>query len=252
MKGTLAFTLPQIHCYAGRPRFSHAADPARRSPTAVPAAVLDVRCIVSQSLVFSAQSFRMKLPLLVLSIVTLVVCGGGVNQKMLACECDAPSCPAGRLDTGSLCACLNNAALFCWYRNNRACASPVLQVCGGKGGTVVPNATATPARTYTPPYQGNGGLNCVEIGYCSRPSKSKTSMTVTISGTESVITVPVGLPTPDLQLTDLLPPPPTGAAQPIQTEAPIVFTPIPEAAPATTPPPRMKREHLLNEGRWLG
>jgi len=204
----------------------------------------------------------MKFSLTFLSIVTLAACAVEVDKKLQACECDSPSCPAGRLDEGSLCACLNNAALFCWYRNSRACASPALRSCGAKGTGGAPSPAATPTTTkYTPPYgQGAGGLNCVEIGYCSRPSKAKTTMSVTVSGTATVITVPVGLPTPDLfdPLATILGPTPAPSSAPAPTspEAPIVFTPLGAADPAATSPPmpreRALKEKRINENRWMG
>ncbi|KAF2416691.1 hypothetical protein EJ08DRAFT_666605 [Tothia fuscella] len=212
----------------------------------------------------------MQLSVIVLSLVTLVSCVAGNNEKLMACECDAPSCPAGRLDTGSLCACLNNAALFCWKRNGRACASPILPQCGPEPTTAAPTISSPPPSTYTPPYQGLGGLNCVEIGYCSRPKKERTSMTVTVNGVPTVITVPVGLPTPELS--DLLPPNPNApprtpapgaTGQPAET--PIIFTPItgpgPTAAATTTPElsdllpkatGKARMAKRVNEARWMG
>lgn len=85
-------------------------------------------------------------------------------------------------------------------------------------------------------------------------------MTVTVSGVESVITVPVGyLPTVDTG--DILPPAPTAAPTPVAVEPPIIFTPIPEAdpasqAPAPTPAPtpgaNFLRDRRLNHNRWIG
>jgi hypothetical protein len=97
----------------------------------------------------------------------------------------------------------------------------------------------------------------VEIGYCSRPSRSKTAMTITVNGTPSVISVQVGLPGSDFDPLAL-----TGAPGPTPSEAPIIFTPIPgaegpiDSTPQQTPGPRVKvkafKEKRLNEGRWLG
>lgn len=173
------------------------------------------------------------------------------------------------IDYSQHCACLNNAAMFCWYRNNKACASPSLAVCNGKPAVTASNASSASSPKYTPPYQGNGGLNCVEIGYCSRPTKAKTSMTVTVSGVATVITVAVGLPTPELS--DLLPgqarPTPTAASAPAITEDPLQFTTIgaPTAAPTPElsdllPPgannrravPTALHDRRQNHNRWMG
>jgi hypothetical protein len=146
--------------------------------------------------------------------------------------------------------------MFCWYRNNRQCASPSLKQCPGAPQTVAVTATATSTKPkYTPPYgQGNGGLNCVEIGYCSRASRSKTATTITVNGTPTVISVGVGLPTGDTA--------PDPFAPPITDVPGIQFTSLPGAAPIdstpqqTPAPPRVKardvKEMKANEGRWMG
>jgi hypothetical protein len=87
-------------------------------------------------------------------------------------------------------------------------------------------------------------------------------MTVTVSGTTTVITVGVGLPTPELS--DLLPnmgnggSMPTSAPDPQQgppQDQPITFTPIPGAtdvAPAPTARAKVLREMRGMENRWIG
>jgi hypothetical protein len=85
---------------------------------------------------------------------------------------------------------------------------------------MTPRATAAPtAATFKATYRGESGLNCVDLGYCYRPTKGRTTVVVSVSTGGSVtITVPVGLPS------DALPtPPPTAVA--VQTSEPeIVFT----------------------------
>jgi hypothetical protein len=49
--------------------------------------------------------------------------------------------------------------------------------------------------TFKPTYKGESGLNCVDLGYCFRPTKARTTMTITMPSGTAVITVPVGLPT---------------------------------------------------------
>ncbi|KAF2398711.1 hypothetical protein EJ06DRAFT_564140 [Trichodelitschia bisporula] len=144
------------------------------------------------------------------------------DDSSKACVCDAPACPP-YLAKGSLCACEYNAAIFCYRR--AGCPFPAPPNC--EGAVLASNGTSTltapPRPKYTPPYEGNGGLNCVEIGYCSRPTRSKTTMVVTLNDTTTVITVPVGLPT--LEAADLLPP--VSSVVTTAMEAPVIFTPLP-------------------------
>lgn len=147
--------------------------------------------------------------------------------------------------------------MFCWYRNNRACASPTLQQCPGAPQTTAA-ATATSTKPkYTPPYgQGNGGLNCVEIGYCSRASRSKTATTITVNGTPTVISVAVGLPTGET-VPDPFAPPLEGFG------GGLTFTSLPgagpvDSTPSETPGPRVRvrdgvvEELRREEGRFEG
>ncbi|KAE9974288.1 hypothetical protein EG328_003933 [Venturia inaequalis] len=156
-----------------------------------------------------------------------------------------------------LCACLNNAEMFCWYRNNRQCASPIPKQCPGAPETAAPPAPTAPTQPkYVPPYgQGQGGLNCVEIGYCSRATRSKTSTTIMVNGTATVITVTVGLPTGDTAPDPFAPPAPAADG--------ISFTQLPAAGavdstPQMTPPPMVRkkerdvRKAKANERRWSG
>ncbi|TID20699.1 putative sterigmatocystin biosynthesis monooxygenase [Venturia nashicola] len=158
------------------------------------------------------------------------------------CPCDTTAhsqCPSGRLDESSLCACLNNAELFCWYRNNRQCASPVPKPCPGLPPPPAPTDPTDPSEPkYTPPNgPGAGGLNCVEMGYCSEATKSKSSTTIMVNGTATVIDVPVGLPTGDTVADPFAPPAPVAHG--------ISFAQLPRAGPVDpppqmTPPPRMR------------
>jgi hypothetical protein len=55
--------------------------------------------------------------------------------------------------------------------------------------------SAETASTFKPTYKGESGLNCVDLGYCFRPTKARTTITITMPSGTAVITVPVGLPT---------------------------------------------------------
>jgi hypothetical protein len=68
------------------------------------------------------------------------------------------------------------------------------------------------ATSFTAKYTAESGLHCVDLGYCYRPAKGKTSITITVGGSTAVITVPVGLPTQTLL--------PQASSEPV-----IVFTP---------------------------
>jgi len=133
------------------------------------------------------------------------------------CECDSPACPAERLNKASLCACLNQARLFCWKRNpHGACPSPIPHDCNEDGtlNSATQTSVGAPASTFTPKNKGEGNLNCVEIGYCYRPTRSMTTVTVSGENGTTVITVPVGLPSQEVL------PSTTSTPEPI-----IVFTP---------------------------
>jgi hypothetical protein len=81
-----------------------------------------------------------------------------------------------------------------------------------------PTAAATPA-TFKATYRGESGLNCVDLGYCYRPTKSRTTVVVSVSSGGSVtITVPVGLPS------DALPTAPPTVVAAHTSEPEIVFT----------------------------
>jgi len=160
----------------------------------------------------------MRLSLVLFSVALSMLDGANGAEKKSGlgpCECDSPACPAQRLNKASLCACLNQARLFCWKRNPHGlCPSPVPQECNEDGTLNSVAQTALPASTFTPKNKGEGNLNCVEIGYCYRPTRSMTTVTVTGENGTAVITVPVGLPSQE--------PVPTTSATP---EPIIVFTP---------------------------
>jgi hypothetical protein len=145
----------------------------------------------------------MRLSLVFFSVALWMLDGAnGADQKnsLAPCECDSPACPSQFLNKVSLCACLNQAALFCWKRNPQGlCPSPTPRACNEDGTfhppSVTSAGTALPTSLFTPKYKGASGLNCVEIGYCYRPSRSMTTITVTLENGTTVITVPVGLPT---------------------------------------------------------
>ena len=85
---------------------------------------------------------------------------------------------------------------------------------------MTPHATAAPsaAATFKATYRGESGLNCVDLGYCYRPTKGRTTVVVSVSSGGSVtITVPVGLPSDAL-------PSVTQAAVVKTSEPEIVFT----------------------------
>jgi len=144
------------------------------------------------------------------------------KASKLACQCfDLPACPRNQLAGKSLCACENQAELFCWRRNGQAtCPSPLPYDCenipaNGVSTRISALATAAASGTpsFTPTYTGESGLNCVDLGYCFRPTKARTTMTITMPSGTAIITVPIGLPT-------IAAPTSETSAEPI-----IVFTP---------------------------
>lgn len=83
---------------------------------------------------------------------------------------------------------------------------------------MTPRATAGAASaTFKATYRGESGLNCVDLGYCYRPTKGRTTVVVQTSGGGSAtITVPVGLPSDAFQT--------PAAVVPSTSEPLIVFT----------------------------
>jgi len=162
----------------------------------------------------------MRLPLVILTFALWILEGANAEDKkkeLAPCECDSPACPAQFLGKASRCACLNQAALFCWRRNPQGlCPSPKPDDCGDSSGpkATIASTLATSTSLFSAPYRGESGLNCVEIGYCSRPPRGKTSITITLANGTAIITVPMGLPTQETT--------PTASST---NEPVIVFTP---------------------------
>jgi hypothetical protein len=54
---------------------------------------------------------------------------------------------------------------------------------------------AEAAPTFKATYRGESGLNCVDLGYCYRPTRKFTTVVISMSTGDATITVPAGLPT---------------------------------------------------------
>jgi len=170
----------------------------------------------------------MRLSLVLLSLLSLSA-KYAVGQLPQTCECyDVQACPVDILDPKSLCACQNQQEFFCWRRSGKnTCAKPSPLNCDklNSKGIATERITAEPSlqtavSSFTPKSgnTGAGGLNCVDLGYCFRPTKARTTLTLTLPNGTAIVTVPVGLPTDALPTLGVVP-------TPTQSEPLIVFTP---------------------------
>jgi len=158
---------------------------------------------------------------------------GLTREQFCRCDlmaADIPSCPRNQLNARAYCECLNSRERSCYDRtpilraNN--CPQPLVWDCENlRDGTPfsrlpTKSTSVVPLSTFKAPYTAEGGLLCVELGYCFRPTRTKTVSTITMSsgGTTgtAIITVPIGL--------DGLTLPTSGAAS-LTQEPVIVFTP---------------------------
>ncbi|KAF2670200.1 hypothetical protein BT63DRAFT_439285 [Microthyrium microscopicum] len=145
------------------------------------------------------------------------------------CDCTGdprlPVCWDERLGPKPLCQCFNNVEDVCWRLSGKTCAEPSPYVCDKLGPNGKPTLRtsidrATAESTFLPASgkSGAGGLNCVDLGYCYRPTKAKTTLTLTLPDGTAIVTVPVGLPTDALPTLGVLP-------TKSDTDPVIVFTP---------------------------